>query len=98
MIQDLRCTYDDVNDMWIVDTDAVLTKSMLEYLRVRVFKENEGRRPQMKSVDAKQHLEKALEALRRGRIQQRLSGPGDQVLFQSTERTRPDRTFSFGGK
>lgn len=96
-LKPMPATYDGMADMWILDVETVLPDHVLSKAVEFIYKANEGRRSDMHSIDAKQHLEKALSALRRGRIQQRLSGKGDQVLFQSTERAT-SRVFSFGGE
>lgn len=98
MLKNMPATYDPLTDMWIIDVETVLSPKMLKFARDKIYSVNAGRRALMKSVDAKQNLEKALSALTRGRIQQRLSGKGDQNLFQSTERTNPSRVFNIGGK
>lgn len=97
-MKDLACYYDGEKETWFVRVPFALPPSALERVQERVFKVNHDRWLTCSPGDKKDHLTKALAALTSGRIEQVVSERGEQVVFASTERTNPDRAFSFGAK
>jgi hypothetical protein len=86
-MKDIPATYDIVRDMWILDVKTVLSLDMVEKARQFIYKVNLDRRKSMFPGDKREMMDKALRALEAKRIEQRLSGKGDQDLFKATERT-----------
>lgn len=96
-MKDLACYYDGAKDTWYVKVPFALPPTALERVRERVFKVNHDRLVSCSLGDKKDYLTKAVKALAEGRFEQIITNLGEQVMFASTERTNPDRAFSFGG-
>lgn len=96
MNKPVQTLYDHDNDRWVIVVPAgvpafpkAAVQSMCDYIR----KVNLDRWHSTPIGDRKDRIGKALKALQDGRVMQQLTGKGDQVMFQSTEKMNPDRTF-----
>lgn len=95
-MKDLACYYDGAKDTWYIRVPYALPALALQRAKDWILKVNHDRMVACSPGDKKDYLKKALKALNEGRLEQMLTHKGEQVLFGSTERENPDRTFSFG--
>jgi hypothetical protein len=95
-LKDLACHYDGEKDTWFVRVPFALPTPALQRAKDWIFKVNHDRMVSCSPGDKKDYLKKALKALAEGRFEQLITHKGEQVIFSSTEREKPDRTFTFG--
>lgn len=97
-MKDLHCYYDGDKDTWFIKVPFALPETVLDRAKAWIFKVNQDRMRSCSPGDKRDYLSRALTALAEGRCEQLVANKGEQVLFASTERTSPERTFSFGPK
>jgi hypothetical protein len=88
--------YDHDHNQWVIVVPAgtpSYPKGAVQGISQYILKVNLDRWHATPAGDQKDRIGKALKALQDGRIIQKLTGRGDNVMFQSTEKMRPDRTI-----
>jgi hypothetical protein len=92
----LQTFFDHENDRWVVVVPAgtpAFSKATMKGVTDYIYKINLDRWHSAAPGDRKERIGTALKALQEGRVVQHLTGKGDQVMFQSTEKMNPDRTI-----
>lgn len=90
-MKDLACTYHSDTDTWRVRVPFALSDEAIERVRVWLLGVQVDRDRGLPPGDKKDLLKRAIFALEQRKIVQIHVGTGDIVVYQSTERTRPDR-------
>jgi hypothetical protein len=83
----LPARYDDTIG-WIIDVDEPISEMALANARSFIYKINRERYVSMRPGDAKDRVGRALQSLKAGKIQQRITGKKyrESTLFSSTEK------------
>lgn len=95
----LDAKFDAARDCWLVQVPYGLTKQqMIGIRRWLVEKWSLELRYISKVLEPDKHafVSQAVQAARSGKIRQVIVSKGEVVLFQSTERMNPQKTYSFG--
>lgn len=93
MAKDIAAHYDDARGTWVLRVPFAVGATQLARACDLLLPVQIQRRQGCSPGDRRDHLDRAIAALRQRRIEQVVVGRSEVVAFQSTERMRPDRVI-----